>query len=121
MANLAVFVHEVAAFSELAFVFFVEDLASSGTVELTIAPGVLGSEFFDAVGEFASILVWTIPFFYKIFAKLHLYLVLPSMIDVSLGEGSAFTLAGLKGVTVFLTILLELVPMKRWVKCRNGV
>lgn len=121
LADLAIFVHEVAAFSELAFMLFIEDLAFPGPVELTVAPGVLGTEFLDAVGELAAIFIWTIPFFYKIFAELHLYLVLPSVIDVSLGVGSAFTLAGLEGVANLLAVLLELVPMERWVKCGNGV
>lgn len=120
LADLAIFVHEIAALSELAFVLLVEDLAFSGAVELAVAPGVLRAQFLDTVSELASVFVGTIAFFYKILAELHLYLVFPSVVTTALGVGCALTLAGLEGVTVLLSVFLELVAMEGCVKCGNG-
>lgn len=121
MADLAIFVHEIAALSELALVLLVEDLAFPCAVELTVAPGILRTQFLDAVSELASVLVGTIAFFYKILAELHLYLVFPSVIAAALSVGCALTLAGLEGVTVLLSVFLELVAMEGCVKSGKGV
>lgn len=121
LADLAIFVHEIAALSELALVLLVEDLAFPGAVELAVAPGVLRAQLLDAVGELASVFVGTIAFFYKIFAELHLYLVFPSVVAAALGVRRALAFASLEGVALLLGVLLELVAMERCVKCRNGV
>lgn len=68
--------HEVAAFSELALVLLVEYLAAARAVEFASAPSVSCAQFFDSVGEPTPVLIGTVSLFHKVFAELHLDLVL---------------------------------------------
>lgn len=69
-------VHEVAALSELALVFFIENLAFSGAVEFTGAPSVPCSELFYSMSKSASVFIGAISFFHKVFAEFYFDLVL---------------------------------------------
>jgi hypothetical protein len=110
--KFSIFMHEIASFSEFAFMFLIKNFAFPCSVQLTVTPSVLCSEFFYSMSKFASILIWTIAFFHKIFAEFYLYLIFPHVVgDISLSSDGGLTFTCLKRITmlvIFLSLLLSI-------------
>ena len=98
---------EVAPFSEAAFAFLEEHLASPGSVQIRGLLRVSGSQFLDSVCEATSGLIGAVSFGNVVPAEFHLE-VLAFPLFLALPRGLTF--ASLNGIIVAVSIpILELV------------